>query len=280
MKNIKNLLSVLMALIALTTIHSCKEDAPVYVPAEKQVGGTQAFIYENTPSNLSVTPDKQTFELTFGRQNESQAATVDLQVIDKDDKFDVPVLSFAAGEKTKKLNVAFNIAITKSSQLTIIIPKEQSYLYGNDSITITVTNDYTWLDAGMVSFNSDWAGATKDIKIERAKEGNGLYRILSPYNVLEPAYCPKPGYHLQFTLDANYNAVAFSPTTQNIGETSSTGGWWWLYCNPAQGNTFTNVGNVYTIDGYWASSDTAGKLSLKSYATEIFTWTKDYPGAL
>ncbi len=277
MKNIKNLLSVLMVLIALATIHSCKDDAPVYVLAEKQVGGVQAFIYENTPSNLSVTPDKQTFELTFGRKNESQAATVDLQVIDKDDKFDVPALSFAAGEKTKKINVSFNLAITESRQLTIIIPKEQSYLYGNDSLTITVKNDYTWLDAGIVSFNSDWAGTTKDIKIEKAKEGNGLYRILSPYYVLEPAYCPKPGYHLEFYLDANYNAASL-PTKQNIGETSSTGGWWWLYYDHAQGNTFKNVGNEYTIKGFWASSDATGKLTLKYYATEIFTWTTGYPG--
>jgi hypothetical protein len=159
-----------------------------------------------------------------------------------------------------------------------MVPKDQSYLYGNDSITITVLNDYTWVDAGAVDFTSDWAGGTAEVKIQKAKEGNGLYRLLDVYNVLEPAYAPKKGYHIQIMLDANYNAVSIPESLTNIGETSSTGGWWFLNWNPATYGKFYNSGNEYTIEGAWASSDAAGAVTIKYLAKESFVWSTDYPG--
>jgi len=277
MKNNKNLLSVLVVLFSMISLYSCKDDAPVYVPAEKQTGGDQVFMYEDTPLSITVTPNKKSFEMTFGRKNESQAVTVDLQVIDKDNMFDVPALSFAAGEKTKKIVVGVKLPTTKSSELTVVIPKSQSYLYGSDSITIAVKNDYTWLDAGAVDFTSAWAGTTAEIKIQGAKENPGLYRLLDVYYVLEPAYAPKKGYHLEITLDENYNAVSLPVRFNDIGEAASTGGWWFLYWNPAQYGKFYNTGNEYTIEGAWASSDAAGTTTLKSLAKESFVWTKEYP---
>lgn len=277
MKTVKNILGVLVMFIAMISLYSCKDEAPVYVPGEKQEGGIQAFLYEDTPTSITVTPNNQSFDLTFGRKNESQAATVDLQVIDTDKKFVVPALSFAAGEKTKKITVGVNLATTESNKLTIYIPKDQAYWYGNDSITITVKNDYTWLDAGAVDFTSDWAGGTAEIKIQGAKENPGLYRLLDVYNILEPDYAPKKGYHIEIKLDENYNAVSLPNQFTNIGETSSDGGWWFLYWNPAQYGKFYNTGNQYTIEGAWASTDAAGKATLKYLAKESFVWTKGYP---
>ena len=167
--------------------------------------------------------------------------------------------------------------VTKSSKLTLIIPKDQSYLYGNDSITIAVLNDYTWLDAGVVDFTSDWAGVTDEIKIEKAKEATGLYRLLDVYNILEPASAPKKGYHIQILLDENYNAVSLPEVFTDIGEKSKDGGWWYLYWNTAQDGKFYNTGNEYTIEGYWASSDAAGKKTLKYVAEESFVWKEGYP---
>ena len=277
MRNIKNLLSVLVVIFAMISLYSCKDEAPVYTPAEKQEGGIQAYIYQDTPLSLAVVPSNKSFELTFGRQNESQAATVDLQVIDKDNMFVVPALSFAAGEKTKKITVGVKLDITKSSKLTVIIPKDQSYLYGNDSVTITVKNDYTWLDAGTVDFTSDWAEATAVIKIQKAKEEKGLYRLLDVYNILEPKSAPKKGYHIQILLDENYNAVSLPERFTDIGEKSAEGGWWFLYWNPEQYGKFYNTGNEYTIEGAWAFSDAAGKKTIKYLAEESFVWSKGYP---
>jgi len=278
MKNNKNLLSVLVVLFSMISLYSCKDDAPVYVPAEKQVGGAQVFIDGSTPSNITVTPNKKSFELTFARKDDSQATTVNLQVIDNKKMFEVPALSFAAGEKTKKIVVGVKLPTTESAELTLFIPKDQSYLYGNDSLTIVVKNDYTWLDAGAVDFTSAWAGVTAEIKIQGAKENPGLYRLLDVYNVLEPAYAPKKGYHLEITLDENYNAVSLPVRFNDIGEPASTGGWWFLYWNPAQYGKFYNTGNEYTIEGAWASSDAAGTKTLKSLAKESFVWKKGYPG--
>lgn len=277
MKNNKNLLSVLVVLFSMISLYSCKDDAPVYVPAEKQVGGAQVFIDGRTPSNITVTPNKKSFEITFARKDDSQATTVNLQVIDNKKMFEVPALSFAAGEKTKKIVVGVKLPTTESAELTLFIPKDQSYLYGNDSLTIAVKNDYTWLDAGAVDFTSAWAGTTAEIKIQGAKENPGLYRLLDVYYVLEPAYAPKKGYHLEITLDENYNAVSLPNQFTDIGEPASTGGWWFLFWNPAQYGKFYNTGNEYTIEGAWASSDAAGKKTLKSLAKESFVWKKGYP---
>lgn len=272
-----NNIAILLLIVGFI-FSSCKEEEIIETPSPIQEGGVQAFIYDNAPRSYAVTPDKaQSFELTFGRYNESQAATVDLQVKDNNNKFNVPALSFAAGEKIKKINISYDLAIGSSSQLTIIIPKEQAYWYGNDSITISVKRDYTWLDAGAVNFISAWAGTSAEVKMQKAKEGNGLYRLLDVYNILEPDYAPKKGYHLQITLDENYNAVSLPVRFNDIGETSSTGGWWFLYWNPAQYGKFYNVGNKYTIEGAWASSDAAGTVTLRSLAKEEFIWTKGYP---
>jgi len=278
MKNNKNLLSVLVVLFSMISLYSCKDEAPEYVPAEKQVGGAQVFIDGSTPSNITVTPNKKSFEITFGRKDDSQATTVNLQVIDDKKMFEVPALSFAAGEKTKKIVVGVKLPTTESAELTLFIPKDQSYLYGNDSLKILVKNDYTWLDAGAVDFTSDWAGVTAEIKIQGAKENPGLYRLLDVYNILEPAYAPKKGYHIEIMLDENYNAVSLPNRYTNIGETSSDGGWWFLYWNPAQYGKFYNSGNEYTIEGAWASTDAAGKYTLKYLAAESFVWKKGYPG--
>lgn len=277
MKNIKNLLSVSLVLFFMATLYSCKDESPEYTPAEKQEGSALVYIFDDEPANVTVTPNNKSFELTFGRKDATQALNVNLQVVDKSSMFDVPALSFAAGEKVKKIVVGVKLATTKTGELTIIVPKEQSYLYGNDSLTITVKNDYTWLDAGAVDFTSDWAGTTAEIKIQKAKEGAGLYRLLDVYNVLEPAYAPKKGYHIEIILDENYNAVSLPVQLNDIGESSSSGGWWYLYWNPAKYGKFYNTGNVYTIEGAWASSDAAGKVTLKSLANESFVWTKGYP---
>lgn len=277
MKNIKNLLSVSLVLIFMVTLYSCKDESPEYTPAEKQEGSALVYIFDDEPANVTVTPNNKSFELTFGRKDATQALSVNLQVVDNSSMFDVPALSFAAGEKVKKIVVGVKLATTKTGELTIIVPKEQSYLYGNDSLTITVKNDYTWLDAGAVDFTSDWAGTTAEIKIQKAKEGAGLYRLLDVYNVLEPAYAPKKGYHIEIILDDNYNAVSLPVQLNDIGESSSSGGWWYLYWNPAKYGKFYNTGNVYTIEGAWASSDATGKVTLKSLANESFVWTKGYP---
>lgn len=278
MKNIKNLLSVLVVIFSMTSLYSCKDEAPEYVPAEKQEGGAQVFIHNDAPTQVTVTPDNTSFELTFGRNNESEALNVNLQVVDEQNMFDIPALSFAANEKTKKLVIGVKLATGTSGSFTVVIPKDQSYLYyGKDSITITVKNDYTWINAGSVDFTSDWAGVTKKIKIQGAKEYKGLYRLLDVYNVLEPDYAPNKGYHIQILLDDNYNAVSLPVKNTNIGETSSAGGWWFLNWDPATYGKFYNTGNEYTIEGAWASTDAAGVMTLKYNAKESFVWSEGYP---
>lgn len=252
--------------------------------------GIMAYIDPNTPSERIITPDKpQSFDITFYRQNDEGAASFNLNVTDSDGIFSVPAVSFAAGKKTTTITVAFNMPIGTKSNLTLLIPDDDHYYYGQQGLTIQVNRDYTWQNAGMVTYTSDWAGTTVDsLLIEHAKERNDLYRILSPYYYLEPDRCPNQGYHIQFTLDDNYNAV--SVITSNIGEVAKDwygnhlGGDWWLWCDSNDTKygalcTFTNDSNSYDIEGWWAYGSSVDSLTPYYLASEQFVWTTGYPGA-
>jgi hypothetical protein len=128
-----------------------------------------------------------------------------------------------------------------------------------------------WIAAGTADINSDWAGDIATVPVER-RVGTNIYRLVSPYWYLEPAYCPNEGYHVMFEVDANYDAVYLYPS--NIGEEASNGSWF-LVCSGYEndyGCSFTNTGNVYIIDGIWGRGPDSSHLTLVYYAYEIFEW--------
>lgn len=277
MKTIKIYYKIVFILVGLLFV-GCKQEEVTQLLSDSptQTSGVQAFIYNSTPTTQVYTPDlTQTLQINFGRHNETAAASFSLQSSDPDGVFTVPsTVSFEAGQTENVVSIPFNMTIGTTHTLTLVIPQDDRYWYGQDSIVITVTRDYTWLDMGTVSFTSSWAGATADLSIQKTKETN-IYRILSPYYHLEPDYCPEPGYHLYFTLDDNYNAVSFYKL-QEIGETSSTGATIYMY--GFNGNSFTNVGNTYTVVATYVYINASGSYSGWGGITESFVWTEGYPG--
>ena len=271
-------------LISATTLSmiACSDYEDTEVASPVPEGGTQAFISANTPADLSYTPEKdQSFEVTIGRHNETEATSFFLEITDEGSFFTLPSeVSFAAGETVKTITISFDMEIGESGDLTLIVPDADRYIYGLDSVTISVLRDYTWEDAGIVSFTSAWAGGTADLSVQQAKEGDNLYRIVSPYYVLEPDYCPNPGYHVEFTLDDSFNAK--SVITSDIGEVATGSSNWWLYWDStgphASDCTFTNDGNSFSITGRWAYGTSAENLTDYASATESFVWTTGYPG--
>lgn len=143
---------------------------------------------------------------------------------------------------------------------------------------VTVMRDYTWENAGTVSLTSALVGGPADIAIEKAKEYDGnLYRLVSPFNVLDPEETTK-GYHIQFILDANYDALSIPTKFQDTGLYASGMGEFYLgwFSDGSYGSSFTNENKVYIIKGVYAY-DEGGTMSLYDYATETFEWTKGYP---
>ena len=276
MKKIGKLLFAILGAILL--LSSCK-DTIVREPSPVQ-NGTHAYFSENNITSYSFIPaDTPILNVVIGRNISKGKATVKYAVVDKDGVFNLPdSVVFADGSALDTIKVDFSkMPIGTTSTLSLEVDSLSSYFYGASSISITVLRDYKWVDAGVASMTSAWAGGTADVSIEHAT-GTYLYRLVSPYYVLEPTYCPAPGYHVQFLLDENYNAVSL-PKYQNIGEAASSGGSYWLYWNAAKSYcSFTNVGNEYTINGAWAKGSLPTP-TLSSYATESFVWTKGYPGA-
>jgi hypothetical protein len=168
-------------------------------------------------------------------------------------------------EKTE-LGVAYPI--------TLAFDSIKSSPFGFFKTTVSVMRDYNWLSAGVAEVYSGWVGNDEgiDVNIEHA-EGTtpGRYRLVSPYYVMEPDYCPKPGYHLVFELDENHNALRFLDG-QKIGETDSTYGEISFFSSE-DGDTFTNEGNTFTILG-WFYVDAGGFGQMP----ETFIWKEGYPG--
>jgi len=271
---------VLIVCITMLFFSACNKEEVVRDPSPLQTGVQAYFSRDNTTSYSFLPTDSPIFNILIGRNNTKGNAVVKYTITDTNNVFNLADSTiFTDGTAIDTIKVDFSkMPIGTTSTLSLKIDSLSSYFYGTRSIDITVLRDYKWVDAGIVSMTSGWAGGTADIAMQHAT-GTYIYRLMSPYYILEPTYCPNPGFHVQFLLDANYNAVSL-PLAQDIGEAAtSTGGDWWLYWNAAKSYcSFTNVGNTYTIKGALAGGINASSLTLKYTTTESFVWKTGYPG--
>jgi len=278
MKKINKILLGILG-VSVLLFSSCSDKEVVRESSPLQTG-TQAYFSTTNATSYSFLPtDSPFFNVVIGRNNTKGKAIVKYKVTDSDKVFvlaDSVIFNDGVALDTIKVNFA-KMVIGTTSTISLKIDTLSTTVYGDASISVTVLRDYKWLDAGVAHMTSGWAGGEANISVQHA-DATSIYRLVSPFYILEPAYCPKPGYHVQFILDANYNAASL-PMFQDIGEPASTGGTYWLYWNPAKTYcSFTNVGNSFTIKGAWGKGVSTSAISLVTYATESFVWTKGYPG--
>ena len=265
MKKINTYISIL-ALGAWTLAFNACTDEPEWEPSPVQTEGIMAYINMDVPSSITFQPnDEQAFEVTFGRQVSTEAATVHLTVESDQDVFTVPsTVDFAAGESEKTIKVTFDIPIGSSASVRIVLGEGETYLYGLPEQTFTVKRDYTWEDAGAAMYKDGTFGlGTYEVTVQSAKEKPGLYRL---EDFLEE------GYHLQFELDENYNAVSLLPVGSLY--TIATG-YDMLYdpVNYAGYCFFTNEGKNFSL-GYVFTDDGASLY----VGAGSFEWVEGYPG--
>ena len=278
--------------------------------------GEQSFSY--LPSDEVVEQVKFTLSRTNAAAQESLKvvvddestgafAFVDSAFVDKD-TIDVV---FPAGERSVDVLVNVNaekITIGQEAKMELAIAQTARYEIEsieqvNDTIrdttwkeilepiaspsgklasSVSIIIDYTWVSAGSCLMTSTWVGNSDPIriKIQKAKEGTGLCRLVSPYWVMEPDYCDEeiaPSRHLQFVIDEEDGTAISVPTFIPLGEFNSSGAeyqWYFVttgslkdYCG------FTNEGNTYTLK---TLRYTGGSL----YATqgpEVWVWDDGYP---
>lgn len=272
---------------------ACEDYEDDYKAGELSEGIGLAFDAQS--SSIKLLPTDTEFSVTLHRVASASAASYNVKVVNVDklasgDAFcNVPSsVSFAAGASTAKVSIALaegcQLQTAYNLSLALDTEVDNPYTSGVSESSVVVSIDYTWVSAGSVMFNSDWAGTSARISLERAKEEPTLYRLVSPFFVLEEEYCDLgEGYHLQFYLDEDYNAASF-PKVQSIGETSSNGGEWNFYFTTegsyASYCSFTNSNNVYSIEGIWAYGDAEMGYSPSRTASESFVWDDGYPGVL
>lgn len=278
-----------LGLLTVASFASCDDYEETADASPLSDGDGAAF--NATSQSITILPTDDAFVIELHRLKADGAATYGVEVLQidtlsNDELFCTPPasVSFAAGEKSTSISVPINknCSLQQEYSLSLALQgvTENWYSSGSAEASFAVTIDYTWLSAGSCTMTSGWAGASATVAIQKAKEANGLYRLVSPYYVLEPEYCKEAGYHIQFYLDEDYNAVKLAPVYQNIGEDSSYGGWWWLTWSASSAAcSFTNTGNVYSIAGFWAYGE-AGAQSLADYASESFVWDNGFPGTL
>ncbi len=242
------------------------------------------YSFEGASTKLSITPADTIKEVKVSifRTVAGAADSLDIVVKSAAPQFtEVPTkVFFAPGSVSADCILKFDgIAVGMSATAQLAFASEKTSVSGDSIITVTVAIDYTWVPAGNCVFASNWAGVQDELAIEKAVECTDahLYRVVSPYYYLEPSYCPKPGYHIEFYLDKDTYEPLTLPSFQDIGEGSSKGGNWLLYYSPSQGSTFTRQGNVFIINAFWAYGTETAPVGVADYAEEMFQWLDGCP---
>lgn len=239
--------------------------------------GVQAYIDQDMQTSYTYkTADEQVLDIPIYRANPEKEATVHFDVENPGYVFNVPsTLHFDPGETVKNLRVTFDIAIGESHTFTLTIARGEVFTYGAPSQTFKVMRDYTWTDAGKALVTSAWVGNTQPIEVPVQKReeisGSGsaqLYRLYSPYFIMEPDFCPHEGSSIQFYVDSNFNAVEL-PDVQGMGYVDNVNGLGNLYIvwRDVEGakKEFSNVGNVYTVKAAMACDNNSDDIFLLSY---------------
>ena len=148
---------------------------------------------------------------------------------------------------------------------------ENVSITGPQSHTVTVVLNYNWVAAGTGIYASSWTGAQFGCKFEKVEgysdeNGYQLYRIANVY---------AQGYHIEFYLDANANAVTL-PLAQiplGISESGSAVSLYNDYVNYPGYCSFVNEGNYYVINSLFRVGNSL------YIAQEQFLWQTGWPGA-
>lgn len=270
----------MLAVSALVT--SCSDEGSWDGYVEKG----DVYTFDQASANYNFTPvDLQdSIVITLTRSN--TADEVKLPIVAE---FDTEALSgpsevvFAKGENQADYVITVgDLTIGESVSATLAFDENLVSVSGAAQCNVSVMLDYTWLSAGSCQMYSQWAGNSSPVRvpIQVAAEGDGLYRFDSPYFYLEPNYCPEQGYHVQFYLDENYNALALDQITF-IGESLYAANdavlvW---FANGSYGSQFINAGSTFLISGVIGYVQEGGSVGLYNYENIQLLWDQGYPGA-
>lgn len=257
---------------AAATLQSCSDDDSTYTVGPQSEG---AYLYADFSSKTYLPADEQTFTIKLGRTSTSGSQTISLNC--DGEEFTAPTsVTFQDGESTVSVPVSFNLEIGSSATAVFTIPTSESTVYGDDTLSVTVSRDYTWESAGTAEFvDGFYSGLTATVEVEKAKEGNNLYKFVSPMTTLfrQNGEEDLPGaIDFQFTMDEEGN-VSIDEGQYDLESGTSLIGYYMYYVPsyyPSYCNISNNGGDI-VINSLWTDG-----ASLYTGYWE-FNWTNGYP---
>lgn len=176
MKKIFKYFMMVVVAISGLSLASCSDDDDNYTIGEQSDG---AYIYSSFSSKTFKPEDAQTFSITLGRTNSAEEAAYDLKC--NNEIFTAPTkVTFKAGEKEVAVPVTCNLDLGQTESVMFTIPTEESSVYGDDTLSITIARDYTWEKVGEAQFTDKVWGMEATVDVMKAKEGTNLYKFACP----------------------------------------------------------------------------------------------------
>lgn len=163
--------------VAGMSLASCSDDDDDYSVGKPSDG---AYLYSEFSSKTYLPDENQTFILNVARTNSVGEQTFELTC--DNDKFSAPsTVSFKDGESVVAVPVIFNIDLGETETVQFSVPEEESTVYGDYAVSVTVSRDYTWENVGTAEFYDDiFYGISAKVRVQKAKEGNNLYKFVAP----------------------------------------------------------------------------------------------------
>lgn len=175
---------ICVAAISLTSCYD--EEGGDYTPATPDAG---AYIYADATSLVYTADDDQVLTISVGRTDYSEASTVSLS--SDNPAFNIPSsISFDAGEKTKDVQVTFDIQGGTTEKVTFSVTNGTT-AYGASSMTFTITRDFVWTTIGtgywvdgiVASLFGVDASIPYAVEIEKIETETGVrFRFNGPYS--------------------------------------------------------------------------------------------------
>ena len=203
-KIFKYFMMVVVAIAGLP-FASCSDDDDNYTVGEASDG---AYLYSDFSTKTFLPDDNQTFTINVGRTNTTGEQSFELKC--NNEKFTVPsTVNFKAGESVVAVPVTFNMGLGDTETAQFTIPTDKSTVYGNDTVSVTISRDYTWEKIGTADFTDPiFTEASATVDVQKAKEGKNLYKFVTPMRTLykQNGETELPGgVDLIFTMDEEGN---------------------------------------------------------------------------
>ncbi|MDR2804249.1 MAG: hypothetical protein LBB85_01190, partial [Dysgonamonadaceae bacterium] len=198
MKSIKNILSILLTLIAITTFYSCSEEVE-YTPAEK-LNTAQVYFPSSNSATIELSSLGQSFQIEIARVKTDDAITVPLTVTGGGALYNIPTsVNFAQGESKAAIVIGYDpdvVGFDNYTELKLSIGGEgYTSPYGLSEYTVKVGIAAPWVSLGKGIFIEDFLTTfytTENIPYEVEIQENqlqpGFFRLVNafgedyPYN--------------------------------------------------------------------------------------------------